>query len=141
MENKTDVSLEASEEQLLYAKFLEVGMYVGLAILFITYFLYIFGIMEPYIPLSEVSHYWSLNVGDYLHEANIHAGWSWVRMVGYGDFINFIGIAMLAGVTIFCYIAIIPLLIRTGDTVYAVIAALEALVLILAASGLITGGH
>lgn len=141
MENKTDVSLEASEEQLLYAKFLEVGMYVGLAILFITYFLYIFGIMEPYIPLSEVSHYWSQNVGDYLHEANINAGWSWVGMVGYGDFINFIGIAILAGVTIFCYIAIIPLLIRTGDTVYAVIAALEALVLILAASGLITGGH
>ena len=78
---------------------------------------------------------------DYLHHAGIKDGWSWLGMLGYGDFINFIGIALLSGVTIICYIAIVPVLLKSNDKVYAVLALLEAVILAAAASGLIAGGH
>jgi hypothetical protein len=141
MDEKTNTLLKASPEQLLYAKILEKGMYFGLLILFITFGLYTFGILDPYIPLDKVSEYWSYNVHEYLGHAEIKAGWAWLGMVKYGDFINFIGIAMLAGVTIFCYAAIIPTLLKNKDTVYAIIAVLEVIILGAAASGLLAVGH
>lgn len=142
MEEKANVSLKATPEQLLYASLLEKGMYFGLLILFITFGLYALGIMDPYIPLDKISRYWSMNVNDYLKQADIHAGWAWVGMLKYGDFVNFIGIAMLSGVTILCYAAIVPTLLKNKDTVYAVLAVLEVIVLSVAASGILgAGGH
>ena len=55
---------------------------------------------------------------------------------------NFLGIAFLAGVTIVCYLRILPILFAKKDRIYALIALLEVLVLSLAASGLLSsGGH
>ena len=63
-------------------------------------------------------------------------------MLGKGDFLNFVGIAFLAGVTIPCYIRIIPILFAKKDTTYAILAIVEVLVLALAASGILkAGGH
>ena len=142
MDEKSTASLKATPEQVLYAKFLELGMFIGLAILLITFGLYAFGIMDPYIPLGKISGYWSLSVNDYLEHAHIKAGWAWLGMLKYGDFVNFLGIAMLSGVTIFCYAAIVPTLLKNNDKVYAVLAILEVLILSLAASGVLqVGGH
>jgi len=141
MEEKTNALLKATREQLLYAKILEWGMYLGLLVLFITFGLYTFGILEPYIPLDKISEYWSYNVHDYLEHAGIEAGWAWLGMLKYGDFINFIGIAMLAGVTIICYAAIVPTLLKNKDVVYAILAVLEVIILSAAASGILAVGH
>ena len=141
MEEKSTASVEATPEQLLYAKVLEWGMFIGLLILFITFAIYAFGIMKPYIPLDEISQHWSKPVRDYLHDARIKDGWAWLGMLKYGDFVNFIGIAILAGVTIICYVAIVPTLLKNNDKVYAVLAVLEAVILTVAASGIIAVGH
>ena len=134
-------NLEAGPEQVRYAAILEKGMYVGLGILFITFALYAFGIMKPYIPLDEVSGYWSLSVHEYLEETDTHGGWSWVGKLGFGDYVNYAGVAILAGVTILCYLSIIPILLRQRDWVYAVLALFEVLILALAASGILAVGH
>ena len=141
MDEKQPAMLEASPEQLLYARILEIGMYIGLLVLFVTFGLYAFGIVDPYIPLDKISDYWSMNVNDYLKHAEIKAGWAWLGMLKYGDFINFIGVAMLAGVTIFCYAAIVPTLLKNNDKVYAVLAVLEVIILSAAASGILAVGH
>ena len=141
MEEKTNDLLKATPEQLLYARILEKGMYLGLLILFITYVLYVFGIMDPYIPMDKISNYWSMNVHDYLEHAEIKNGWAWLGMLKYGDFINFIGVALLAGVTIICYAAIVPTLLKSKDTVYAVLAVIEVIILSAAASGILAVGH
>ena len=80
-------------------------------------------------------------LGDPYSDAEIEAGWGWVTMLGHGDFINFIGIVILAGVTVVCYLAIVPVLLASGDGVYAALALLEVVVLVIAASGLIAVGH
>jgi hypothetical protein len=141
MDKKQPAMLEATPEQLLYAKILERGMYLGLLVLFVTFGLYAFGIVDPYIPLDKISNYWSMNVNDYLEHAEIKAGWAWLGMLKYGDFINFIGVAILAGVTIICYAAIVPTLLKNNDKVYAILAVLEVIILSAAASGILAVGH
>jgi hypothetical protein len=141
--------VEASEEQLLYAKILAIGMYVGLATLLVTFTLYVTGIMAPAVPIQELPNYWTLSAHDYLvainndflHREGIVVGWGWMALLDMGDYLNFVGIALLALVTIFCYMGILPTLFRKKDWVYAAIAILEVLVLVLAASGKVTGGH
>ena len=141
MQEKTNDLLKATPEQILYAGILEKGMYLGLLILLITYAIYVLGIMDPYIALDKISDYWSMNVHDYLEHAGIKDGWAWLGMLNYGDFINFIGVAMLAGVTIICYAAIVPTLLRNKDMVYAILAVLEVVILGAAASGILAVGH
>lgn len=142
MSENNNQSLEATPEQVLYAKLLEKGMLVGLIMLFVTFAIYALGIIEPYVPVEKLSSYWGLSVTEYLQALEIPAGWGWVGMLGYGDFLNFIGVAVLAGITIICYLAIIPTLLKSNDKVYAFLALLEAIVLTVAASGILgSGGH
>jgi len=114
LDESSEASLEPSAEQVLYANILEKGMYAGLGCLFITFALYVFGIMGPYIPLRELPQHWSKNVHDYLTDADIHAGWSWVGMLKYGDFVNFIGIAILVPVAVATLAPVLKPIIRQG---------------------------
>ena len=140
---------EEQSEQLLYAKVLEIGMYIGLVTLFITFALYVSGILAPAVPLDQYpttgtrgfSEYLETVNHDYLHMEHPPTGWAWVTMLGKGDFLNFIGIAILAGITIICYLAIVPTLLRKKDNAYVTMAVLEVLILTLAASGILAVGH
>ena len=137
-----DNKLKATEEQLAYAKLLDGGMKAGLLMIIVTFIVYLSGVLAPHIPLHEVSRYWGMSVHKYLEATSIQPGWAWLGMLGKGDFLNFIGVAFLAGVTIPCYLRIIPIFFRNKDNVYGVLAVLEVLVLALAASGLLkAGGH
>ena len=143
------ITAQATEEQLLYANILGKGMLVGLVLLFVTFALYVFGIMPAAVPLDEISGYWNQPVHDYLvainnnflHLEHLPTGWGWVKLIGKGDFVNFIPVAILSGVTIVCYLAIVPGLFKRGDKAYAIMALAEAIILALAASGLLAVGH
>ena len=136
------MALKATEEQVLYAKILNIGMLIGLVGLVVAFVLYASGILEPLIPLEKVQTYWILSVYEYLEQSGIQAGWAWFGNLQFGDMLNFLPIAFLSLLTIVCYTAIIPGLIRKKDTAYVVIAVLEIIVLAVAASGILgTGGH
>ena len=147
--NSADRSGEADADQLLYASILEKGMFLGLGILLITFVLYLTGVMQPGIPIEELPRLWTLNAYDYLetvnneflHQPQVVDGWRWVYVLGMGDFVNFIGIAILSLVTIVCYAGILPGFFRKKDWIYATIAILEIVVLVLAAGGIGAGGH
>ncbi len=138
-----------NEEQLLYATILEIGMYLGLGLLLVTFFLYVSGIVAPAVPVAELPKYWEMSVHDYLEVTNhdhVHrehalTGWSWLSVLGKGDYLNFLGIALLSGVTIVCYLGIVPILIMKRDLVFAAISLAEVVILALAASGILSVGH
>ncbi len=136
------MALKATEEQVLYAKILNIGMLIGLIGLVVAFIIYSTGILEPLIPLEKVQSYWILSVHEYLEQSGIQAGWAWFGNLQFGDMLNFLPIAFLSLLTIVCYIAILPGLIRKKDTAFVVIAILEIIVLAVAASGILgTGGH
>ena len=133
---------KAPAEQITYANLLFYGSWGAIAILIVTFFVYVSGVFESYVPINEISQYWSMPVSQYVQEANIPIGWGWATLLGKGDFLNFIGIVLLAGMTIVCFIVILPYYLREKDIPFVVLIILEVLVLCLGASGLLgTGGH
>ncbi len=133
---------KASEEQLTYAKILNTGMWIGLAVLTTTFLMYVFGVLPNFVPINDLPKYWTMKASTFIHELHAPTGWGWLSYLGKGDYLNFVGIAMLAGLTILCYLSIIPALARKKDRAYLVIAILEVAVLLLAASGVMkSGGH
>ncbi len=135
-------TVQASPEQITYANILSYGAWGGIALMVITYLIYITGLLTPHIPLHEVPNYWGMSADQYLHEAEIGRGWGWALLLGKGDFLNFLGIAFLGILTIIGYLMLISAYIKKKDKAYTVIAVLEVLVLTLAASGFLgSGGH
>jgi hypothetical protein len=134
--------LQARPEQVVYANLLEKGMLLGLVLVLLTYGIYVLGLMKPLVSMESITKNWTMNVHDYLAQCGIKPGWAWLSLVGYGDFLNFIGIALLAGITMICFLAIIPVLWKENDRLYAFFAFLEAVILGVAASGILgAGGH
>jgi hypothetical protein len=89
-----------------------------------------------------VPTYWVISVHEYLTESGISAGWSWINNLSYGDMLNYLPIAFLSLLTILCYLALLPKLIRKKDFAYLAICLIEIIVLGVAASGILgTGGH
>lgn len=137
-----NLSTEATPEQKLYARILQIGAYSGLLLLIITYSMYVMGIFEPHVPIEKVVANWHLGIHDYLAATNSPQGWDWVALLGKGDFMNFFGLALLALLTIVCYAVLIPGYLRCGDKAYTFFTIAEIIVLSLAASGLMgSGGH
>lgn len=133
-------SVHASPAQTAYADILFYGCWIGLAVMFFTYLAYVSGLVAPHVPLTEMPEIWSKPVSHYLSTAHVPVGWGWLSLLRQGDFLNFLGIVLLAGLSIICYLRIIPSLYRKKDTVMAVIATAEVLVLLFAASGIVGGG-
>ncbi len=134
--------LKATEEQIAYATLLNYGMKIGLLMLVVTFIIYVLGLLPVHVPVEDLSKYWSMSVHDYLKITKIDTGWSWIYRINKSDFLNFVGIAFLAGITIVCYARIIPIFIRKKDIIYSILAFIETMVLALAASGILkAGGH
>ena len=134
------VSVETPAEQIVYANILFYGCWTGLALMALTYFLYLSGIMAPHVPLEKVIQLWSQPVGVYLSQGNVPIGWGWATLLNKGDFLNFLGIALLAGLTIVCYIPLVGAYLKKKDMVFAILSVLEIIVLTAAASGLVGAG-
>jgi len=134
--------LKASEAQLFYATILNRLALFGFAVLVVAFFIYILRILTPYVPLSEVPIYWTQSSHHYLEAANIQPGWGWLSKIGYGDFLVYIPIVILAGATIVCYAGVIFKFLKAKEHILVGIAVLEIVVLLAAASGLLqAGGH
>ncbi len=129
-------------EQLVYANLLIMGVWAGVFVLLVTYVIYLTGILPEHVPMSEISANWDRGVSEYLTETDSPSGWGWLDLLGKGDFLNYLGFAALGLTTVVCYVLLLIRFGKSGSRLFCVIAALEILVLSLAASGLLgRGGH
>ena len=131
----------ATPEQLAYADLLDIGTTIGRYLLAITFILYVFGFTPPKIPLSELPSYWSMPAEQYSNLVGVATGWGWLALIGYGDYMNFLGIAFLSGLTIVCYLRVLPFSLHRKDFVLGTVLLLEVMLLSFAASGLLGSGH
>lgn len=129
-------------EQLKYATLLLYGAWSGIALLAVSFFLYMTGILSSYVPPQEIPQYWGMKASQYLAVVGAPHGWGWLKMVGYGDYINYIGIAFLGSLTVVGYLILLPAYLAKKDVSYSFIVTAEILILTLAASGILkVGGH
>lgn len=135
-------TLQVAAEQIKYANMLLYGAWTGILLLAVSFVLYVTGILSSYMPPQEVSKYWGMKASEYLAATNSPHGWGWLKMVGYGDYLNLIGVAFLGTLTVVGYLILLPAYLAKKDVPYSVIVTTEILVLTLAASGILkVGGH
>ncbi len=132
---------QQKDEASRYAMLLDWSTRLGLLALLLAFAAYIFGLLPPHVPLDQLPGLWSMPVNTYLERSATPTGWGWLALAYQGDLANLVGIALLAGSSIVPLIGLLLLYVKRHDFVYAAICAVILMVLLLAASGLLTGGH
>ena len=132
---------EVRVEQQIYARVLDRAAKAGFVILVAGFFAYALGWIPAHVPLERLPELWRLPLQDYLRATDTPTGWGWIVHLPKGEFASLAGIEILAGCSLVCLLAIIPVYARRGDRVYVAICVAEIAVLLLAASGVLTTGH
>ncbi len=140
MNTQNKEALKPSREQIIYANLLIIGVWAGIIILVTTYAIYLTGILPSHIEISVIPEMWGKGVGEFLEITHSPHGWGWVPLLAKGDFLNYIGFALLALMTIVCYLVLVRGYVRQKNWIFATIALLEIIVLSVAASGIVGGG-
>lgn len=133
-----------SREQVLqefYARWLGGTTRIAFAAALIAFVLYAGGILPSFVPLDALPALWRLPVGEYLARTGEPTGWGWLRLLGYADYLSLACVALIAAVTLICYVAVLPILLRLGDRWQAALVAAQVVVLLVAASGALAAGH
>jgi ABC-type Na+ efflux pump permease subunit len=133
----TDPNKYASPEQLRYAKVLGVGVQIGFVMLVISFLLYVFGVLQPLVPLDQLPKYWGLSASEFVKATHTPTGWSWLPLVGKGDMLNLVGIAVLAGLSGVSSAAVLPIFAKRRETALLVITLLQIVVLAVSASNIL----
>lgn len=128
-------------EQQRYATLLDLTSKLGFAALGAGFVAYVLGWLDAHVTVEQLPQVWGLPLADYLATTRSPTGWGWLLHLHKGEYVVLLGIAMLAGCSIVCLAAILPIFVRRGDKVYALICVLEIAVLLLAASRLLAVGH
>lgn len=127
-------------EQAEYGVLLEKLVNLGMIFLLVAFALYMTGYLEPLVPISELPEAWKLPLNDFIAQTGAPTGWSWLDHILTGDYLNFAGIAFLAGVTGICYLLLLVRFIQDGHKLYITVALIEIGLMVLAAANITGGG-
>ena len=123
-----------------YARWLAWGTRFGLALLIVGFAAYVFG-LAPHVPIERLPALWQVPAAELLRETGLKPGWHWSSLVHRSDMLVLAAIAFLSSVSLACVAAVLPSFAKRGERVFAAICALQAVVLLLAASGWLAAGH
>ena len=124
-----------------YARWLDTGTRLAFAASLLVFVLYAGGVVPSYVPPETLPDLWGLSVDQYLERTGAPAGWAWLSLIAFSDYASLACIALIGLVTVLCYLAILPMLLRLGDRLQAGLVIAQAVVLLIAASGVLAGGH
>ena len=137
----TPAVADVDDVQLRYARLLDWGTRIGLALLLASFAVYVSGVLPSQVPLQRLPELWNQPVARYLALTGAPTGWQWATLLQHGDVLGFVGIALLAGCSGVCLLSLLPLYRRRGDRAYLGLCLAQMAVLLVAAAGLFGGGH
>lgn len=132
MELKPDME----RAQLVFARWLDVGTRIALILLVAGFAVYVSGLLTPHVSFADLPRLWGLPLAQFVAATGAPTGWEWLAFAGRGDYFNYFSIVLLTSIVAAAYLRVLPLLARRERT-FAAIAALEIVVLLAAASGLL----
>jgi hypothetical protein len=128
-------------DQERYARLLAIGTNTGLALLVILFGIYMLGAVDPHVPHERLPDLWHLPADSFMELVNLEAGWGWTARIRHADILTLVGIVTLAFCSVPCLLAVMPIYWKSGQRMLFAICALEVAVIVLAASGIVSGGH
>ena len=127
--------------QTAYARLLVWLVRIGLSFIFAAFGLYALEIRPSAITLAEVPELWTLSADELSEAADVALGWSWVAGIADGRVLSFASLVVFPAGTIVLITIAVALYLRDRDRTYALVAALESVILIVAATGILSAGH
>jgi hypothetical protein len=134
-------SRHADDDQQRYARWLEWGTRAGLAIVLVGFALMMSGLAPPLVAGDVLPGLWNRPLAEYLAATGSPTGWGWLSGLAHGDILALAGVAVLAGCSVLGLAAAAGVYLRRRQQALAWICLLEIVVLVLAASNLISAGH
>jgi hypothetical protein len=125
----------------MYARWASWGTRSGLALLVCSFLAYVLALVGPLVPLERLPALWALPVERFVALTGAPTGWGWLTSLGHADYLNMLGIALLASVTMLCYLRLLVSFLQQGDRLQSALTALQIFVLLAAASGLLVRAH
>jgi hypothetical protein len=126
-------------EQMRYAAWLDWAARLGLAALLLSFAADVLGLVEPHVPSSLLPQLWTHSVRRFVELTGSPTGWGWLALIHRSDIAGLIGIAILAGSSVLCVLVLVPLYLKRGDRAYAALSLSQVMVVLLAASGALSG--
>jgi len=127
--------------QELYARWLGAATLIAFAAALVAFVLYAGDVLSPFVPLDALPSLWQLPVGEYLARTGAPVGWGWLGLLPRADYLSLGCVALIAAVTLVCYLAVLPMLLKLEERLQAALVAAQIIVLIFAASGALAAGH
>ena len=104
-----------------------------------AFVLYVSGLLPARVPAEEVRSYWHLEAEVYATGTGTAVGWDFLKELASGESLSFGSLVFMAVAVIVCLIIMIGAFLRKNNRQFAVVALLQTAVLILAASGVVSG--
>jgi hypothetical protein len=135
------VSSPVSEDHLRYAAWLARGTTLGFGAMAIAFAAYIGGVIDPHVSPSDLPLLWGGPAAGYLAKTGIDGGWGWLTLLHRADMLNLVGVAVLSGCSVVALLVVTVLYMRQRDRLLAAVCVMEILLIVLAASNLLSGLH
>jgi len=122
-----------NREQEVYARWLDWGTRLALAVLIASFLAYALALFDPLLPPQELPKLWAFPVDHYIAASGAPTGWGWLQLLHKSDYLIFVAVAVLGLLTVVGYARIVPILLKQGETWRALIAVFQVIVLLAAA--------
>ena len=124
-----------------YARWLDAATRAAFGASLLSFLIYASGVLPSFVPPQALPALWGLPVDRYLEKTGAPAGWGWLQLLGFADYLSLACMALVGLVTLLCYLVTLPLLLRLGERLQAALVGAQILVLLAAASGFLAGGR
>ena len=133
---KDDGNRYASETQLILARLYGIAAVVGLGFMAVAFVLYVSGVLDTRLPAGEVASYWHLDAESFADETGTAVGWEFLYHLNRGESLSFASLVYMALSVIISMTIMIVTFIRKKKLAFAMIALLQTIVLVIAATGI-----
>lgn len=126
-----------AEELTRYALVLRIGVTLAFALIVGASLLDLFGVVEPQVDHALMVQNWHLPHDQYLAATGAAVGWQCLRELHHADMASLAGIGLLSLLSVAGLVSVLPVAVRKRDWAFSAVVAIEALVLVLAALGVL----
>lgn len=127
---------QPTAEALRFAAILQVGVWVALAVLVVSFLAYLLGWPAPYVPVDLVARHWTERHDEFIAHTGQPTGWAWALRLQHPDMLNLAGVALLGLLSPLALIPLIPAALKKREYPFLAVIVLQLAILALAASGL-----
>jgi hypothetical protein len=134
----------ADRVQLAYAKTLDYVAHSVIIVMAVGYLLYLTELLPLTVPIETIAGNWHLSSAHLQAKLNLPCGWEcFTSPAGlfHGDIASYISVIFLSLATLICLASAVTVFISEKKHLYSAIATLQVIVLLVAASGIMSGGH